>query len=61
MIYVQWEMDIETAKFRLGLLCCATTLVFCAAPLASLVINPSELQSKIGFNNHLTFLIRGMF
>jgi len=36
MIYVQWEMDIETAKFRLGLLCCATTLVFCSAPLASL-------------------------
>jgi len=35
-IYVQWEQDVEESKFRLGLLGCATTLVFCSAPLASL-------------------------
>ena len=53
-IYVQWEQDVEESKFRLGLLGCATTLVFCSAPLASLVsfqIGPrsfSRLFSEAG-------------
>lgn len=37
MLYVALEPNVETAKFRLGLICCATTLIFCSAPLASLV------------------------
>lgn len=36
MIYVAMEPNIDSAKFRLGLVCCATTLIFCSAPLASL-------------------------
>lgn len=37
MVYVAMEPNEDSAKFRLGLICCATTLLFCAAPLASLV------------------------
>lgn len=36
MIYVAMETNMDSAKFRLGLICCATTLIFCSAPLASL-------------------------
>jgi len=36
MLYITVELDIDIAKFRLGLICCTTTIIFCAAPLASL-------------------------
>lgn len=38
MLYVAMETNEDKAEFRLGLLCCATTLIFCSAPLATLVI-----------------------
>ncbi len=37
MFYVAVEPIEDKAEFRLGLLCCATTLIFCSAPLATLV------------------------
>jgi hypothetical protein len=37
MLYVAVEPIEDKAEFRLGLLCCATTLIFCSAPLATLV------------------------
>ena len=37
MIYVAMEPNEDKTEFRLGLLCCATTLIFCSAPLATLV------------------------
>lgn len=37
MLYVAVEPMEDKAEFRLGLLCCATTLIFCSAPLATLV------------------------
>jgi len=36
MLYISAELDLEIAKFRLGLICCTTTIIFCASPLASL-------------------------
>ncbi|XP_046462341.1 sugar transporter SWEET1-like isoform X1 [Daphnia pulex] len=36
MLYVAVEPIEDKAEFRLGLLCCATTLIFCSAPLATL-------------------------
>ncbi|XP_032794267.1 sugar transporter SWEET1 isoform X1 [Daphnia magna] len=36
MFYVVVETNEDKAEFRLGLLCCATTLIFCSAPLATL-------------------------
>jgi len=36
MLYISMELDLEIAKFRLGLICCTTTIIFCASPLASL-------------------------
>lgn len=36
MLYITTEINLDIAKFRLGLICCTTTILFCSAPLASL-------------------------
>lgn len=47
MLYVAMEPNEDKSEFRLGLLCCATTLIFCSAPLATLV-NIGILKIMLG-------------
>ena len=49
-LYVHYEPAAETSQFRLGLLCCSTTLIFCAAPLSSLVSNRLKIPSPTFFS-----------
>lgn len=37
IIYSQYEVDVEQAKAHMGVLCCLVTIMFFAAPLASLM------------------------